>query len=221
MIRYLSHEISALNPTYGSCARTIELKQLRSLAQGESSCSFWFGMENHLGTHVDCPAHFFSNGMKIADYPADFWFFCKPQILPVKAEPGEIISQKSLPFEINPDTDLLIFNSGWSKKRREEEYCLRNPGIDPALGIWLRKAFPKIKAIGIDWISLSSFAHRDIGRDAHKAFLDPDGAGHPILIIEDMFMPGTVKELCQAWAFPLRIAGIDSAPCTVVGVFND
>ena len=42
----------------------------------------------------------------------------------------------------------------------------------------------------MDFISLSSFAHREEGRRAHKAFLCPYGKGgidfDPILIIEDM-----------------------------------
>ncbi len=218
MVRYLSHEISTINPTYGSCAKNIKLKQMRSLTRGDSCCSFWFGMENHWGTHVDCPAHFFTNGMRIIDYPADFWIFHKPQILPVKAGPGEIISHKCLPFEINPETDLLIFKSGWSAKRETEEYCLRNPGIDSALGAWLRKAYPKIRAIGIDWVSLSSYAHRDIGRQAHREFLNPAGEGHPILLIEDMDIPEELEALSQVFILPLRVEQMDSAPCTVIGV---
>ncbi len=218
MFRFLSHTIAATNPSYGSCKKNIELKRLRSSSAGDSCSTFWFSMENHLGTHIDCPAHFFDNGMKVVDYPADFWIFHKPQIIAVKAGPGEIISKEGLSEDVNPESDLLIFKSGWSKRRDEGEYCLRNPGIEPALGVWLRKSFPNIRALGIDWVSVSSYVHRDIGRKAHFEFLNPAGAGHPILLIEDMDIPEDLQSLNQIWALPLRVEELDSSPCTIIGV---
>ncbi len=161
---------------------------------------------------------FFDNGMKVVDYPADFWIFHKPQIIAVKAGPGEIISKEGLSEDVNPESDLLIFKSGWSKRRDEGEYCLRNPGIEPALGVWLRKSFPNIRALGIDWVSVSSYVHRDIGRKAHFEFLNPAGAGHPILLIEDMDIPEDLQSLNQIWALPLRVEELDSSPCTIIGV---
>lgn len=220
MIRYLSHKLSASIPVYGSTKATIQLREIKSIVSGDSCQTYWLGMENHWGTHVDCPAHFFTEGMKIADYEAKFWLFRKPQILSVNAKPGQIIGRKDLITEINPETDLLLLKSGWGKFRGEEIYSLQNPGLDPGLGLWLRKEYPSLRAIGFDWISLSSYTHRELGREAHKAFLNPEGVGHPIVIIEDMNISEYLNKLKEVWVVPLRVERIDSVPCTAIGVFE-
>ena len=220
MIRYLSHKLSASIPVYGSTKATIQLREIKSIVSGDSCQTYWLGMENHWGTHVDCPAHFFTEGMKIADYEAKFWLFRKPQILSVNAKPGQIIGRKDLITEINPETDLLLLKSGWGKFRGEEIYSLQNPGLDPGLGLWLRKEYPSLRAIGFDWISLSSYTHRELGREAHKAFLNPEGVGHPIVIIEDMNISEYLNKLKEVWVVPLRVERIDSVPCTASGVFE-
>lgn len=220
MIKFLSHKISPLMPAYGSTAEKIAFKQASSIGKDSSCRLFRFGMNNHCGTHVDCPAHFFVGGRKVADYPAGFWLFRKPQVCRLKVSPGRIISKEDLTVKINPKTDLLLLRSGWSRFRGKPVYSLRNPGIDPMLGGWLRKEYPLLRAVGIDWISISSYQHRDLGRQAHRKFLDPGGTGHPILIIEDMDLSLSLKGLKEVWLAPLRLEKVDSAPCTVLGVFE-
>ena len=219
MIKFLSHRILSLMPAYGLTGEKIVIKQVRSIKKNGSCQIFRFAMNNHCGTHVDCPAHFFVDGKKVADYPAEFWLFRKPQVCRLKVSPGQIISKKDLTIKINPKTDLLLLRSGWGRFRGKMAYSLRNPGIDPALGIWLRKKYPLLRAVGIDWISISSYKHRDLGRQAHRKFLDPRGTGHPILIIEDMDLSLKLNGLKNVWLAPLRLEKVDSAPCTVLGIF--
>lgn len=220
MIKFLSHKIYPLMPAYGLAAEKIDIKQVRSMGTKSSCQIFRFSMNNHCGTHVDCPAHFFAGGKKVADYPAGFWLFRRPQVCRLKARPSQIITEKDLAVKIDPKTDLLLLRSGWGRLRGKAVYSLRNPGIDPAVGAWLRKKYPLLRAIGIDWISVSSYKHREIGRQAHRRFLDPKDIGHPILIIEDMDLSPGLKGLKEVWLVPLRIGKVDSAPCTVLGVFE-
>jgi len=68
--------------------------------------------------------------------------------------------------------------------------------------------------IGFDSISVSSFANRMLGREAHKAFLNPE---KPILLLEDMDLREVnkntnFKEIIVA---PMRIAKCDGLPCTI------
>ena len=220
MICYLSHPITESMPVYGGNAN-LSLVPVKNIAQGDSCNSWSFCIENHWGTHVDCPAHFFIGGKKTADYPAEFWLFKKPQVIQIEAKPGQIITRDDFSCNLGPEADLILFQSGWWKFWEKEIYIARNPGLDSGLGLWLRRNFPAVRAIGIDWISISSFEHRDIGREAHKTFLDPDGEGHSILIIENMNMSGDLHNLKEVWVAPLLIKGIDSSPCTVIGVFDD
>lgn len=212
--------LSSVNPVYGCQRQKLKLKKLKSLRKGGACQKYSIEIENHWGTHVDCPAHFFIKGNRISNYPADFWIFYRPQIIPVEVQPGQIICQKDLTVEIAPEIDLLLLKSGWSKLRGTKKYSNDNPGLDPEFGLWLRRRYPSIRAIGFDWVSLSSYKHRELGRKAHKIFLDPKAQGHPILIIEDMFFPKDIKKVKEVWIVPLRIEGLDSAPCTVMGVFR-
>ena len=89
------------------------------------------------------------------------------------------------------------------------------------LALWLRQDFPAVRAIGMDWISVSSYESRELGRQAHRAFLNPDGEGSPVLIIEDMNLSKNLKNLAEVLVVPILIETIDSAPCTVIGFLKE
>ena len=101
----------------------------------------------------------------------------------------------------------------------KKKYIFDNPGIEAEIEFWLREN-RSIKLIGIDFISLLSFAHREEGRGAHKAFLCPYGKGgiafDPILIIEDMKLAQYEENLKNIVVMPLRTKNRDGAPVTVV-----
>lgn len=214
----MSHKLKRTIPVYGKVKESVLLKAVKSIAAGDSCRIYRVGVENHWGTHIDCPAHFFPKGKTVVDYEADFWFFRKPQVVSMKVLPGQMIDITDFKYDINVKTDLLILKTGWCEFRGQRVYSCQNPGISPNVGLWLRKKYPKVRAIGFDLISLSSFQHRNLGRNAHRVFLNPKGQGHPILIIEDMLIPEGLKKLESVWVVPIVIEGIDSAPCTVIGV---
>ena len=220
MICYLSHPITESMPVYGGNA-DLNLVSVKNVVQGDSCNTWHFCLENHWGTHVDCPAHFFVEGQKVADYPSDFWLFSKPQVIRIETKQSQVITRGSFSCDLDSQTDLILFQSGWWKFRGKKIYTMSNPGLHPSLALWLRKDFPAVRAIGMDWVSISSVENRDIGRDAHRAFLNPDGEGHPILIIEDMNLAANLHDLKEVWVAPLLVEGVDSAPCTVIGIFDD
>lgn len=218
-IRYFSYLITKSMPVYGGRAQ-LELTKVKTI-DNENSCNTWrFCLENHWGTHIDGINHFFSNGRKIMDYPADFWMFHNPQVLNVLLEPGELLKWETIANKINADADLLLMKSGWGQNRGSDLYWKRNPGIHADVGIGLRHLKCSIRAVGIDWISVSSFVHREEGRKTHQAFLNPEGHNEPILLVEDMDLSGNLANLSKVLVVPLMIEGIDSSPCTVIGVFE-
>ena len=220
-IEYLSYPFEQNNPVYGRPDQPMIINPVKSIESGDTCNVYSFTMENHWGTHVDCPAHFFTNAPRITDYAAEYWFFSNPQVINIEVKAGQIISPNDLPDRVAETTDLLILKTGWYRYRKNPYYCLENPGISPELGTWLRKERKNIRAIGFDFISLSSYVNRMIGRQAHQVFLNPDSEGNPILIIEDMCLGADLKGLKEVWVAPLRLSSVDSAPCTVIGVFND
>lgn len=216
---YLSHVLKGEIPVYGGKA-SLNIKSIRSISSENYANVFSFEMENHWGTHVDCPAHFFKDGMKVSEYAPETWLFNHPFVLKMPLEQNKIINPEDI-GHINEGTDLLLIKSDFSRFRGTERYSNNNPGFTPETGMWLRGKYPTVRAIGFDFISLSPYENRNLGREAHRAFLDPNGVNAPILVIEDMDLSGNLSGLKQVMVFPLRIEGVDSAPCTVIGVLED
>ena len=217
---YLSHAIKDEIPVYGGRV-SLDIDKIKSIAGGDSANIYRFTVESHYGTHIDAPNHFFDKGENAAGYPASFWIFKRPLIVDVTLMPSETLRCGEWTKAIKAETDIVLFRSGWSSMRSGKKYFLENPGIHPEIALYLRKKYPRIRAIGIDWISVSPYEDRALGREAHRAFLDPEGENNPICIIEDMDLSGTFKGLSEIYALPLRVQELDSAPCTVVGGYID
>ena len=186
---------------------------------GDSCNTLEVQLSNHLGTHVDCPYHFDPAGARVTDYPPEFWQLSSVGVVCVQAQPGHLISEQDLMSapgcdDLRSSCEGLFIKTGWSKHRSERAYWESPPGYSPSLASWLRERLPKLRFFGFDTISLSSFLHRETGREAHRAFLKNP---HPILILEDMDLsklqaPITLGEVLIS---PLFLSDADGAPCTV------
>ena len=218
--QYLSYEIKENIPVYGKRAR-VNISPVMSIRGGDTANVYEFTMQNHWGTHVDAPRHFFDKGKGICDFPPDHWIFDNPQVIEVELSSGGILTKDVWLNDIKFGTDILLFKSGWSRFRNEEKYFNDNPGIDPSVGTFIRENHSEIRAIGIDWISVSPHRKRDLGRETHRNFLSPEGKNSPVLIVEDMDLSEVSDSLNSIIILPLRMDILDSAPCTVIGGFDD
>ncbi len=205
---FLSYALDTSTPTYGN-------KDSLEISQNKVT------MSAHMGTHIDFPNHFFEGAASICDYSADFFIFAKPLVVEIK--PKSKIIQDELILSLDgirdDDYDILLVKTGGCKTRGEDGYALSGYGFAPEIAIFLREKYPKIRVFGFDTISVSSFLDRELGRAAHKAFLNPDS---PILLLEDMDLREIgANELKSIFVSPLRIGGFDGAPCVVIGEFVD
>jgi arylformamidase len=219
---WLSHALSDAMPTYGDGEKPAFLP-LKAMARGDSCNTARWTLPNHSGTHVDAPRHFFPDGPTISDYPAEFWVFRHSWCAAIpQPDGGGLIGQEQLPWcEIPQQTDLLLLKTGFGSQYGAERYWRDNPGLAPELAARLRSECPALRAVGFDFISVSSWRHRDAGREAHRAFLDP--AGPPLLLVEDMNLSGlqpgsTFNRVIVA---PLRVGHADASPCTVLAEVNE
>lgn len=218
----LSHVLSGTTPLYGKTG-AIRIDVCRSIAAGDTSNNSEISLPAHAGTHIDAPFHFDRNGWTLDQYPPDFWICTHPFVLQKRVEPAEIIrladwqdALESIPVA----ADLLLLKTGFEDYRGKVEYATHGPGIAPDVGLWLRRN-RRLRMIGFDFISLSCFQERQLGREAHRAFLEaePEGAGEigePLLIIEDMRLSdldGVPKEVVVA---PLVFENADGAPVSVI-----
>ena len=131
---------------------------------------------------------------------------------------GRWINWEDIKISVKGNFELMLIKTGFCDRRKEREYWENNPGLNSDLGLLLRRRFPCLKAVGFDFISVSRWQDRDEGRKAHKAFLDPEGEGLPILIIEDMDLSqlSESQELSSVLVVPLRTADSNGAPVTVI-----
>ena len=116
---------------------------------------------------------------------------------------------------MNSDAELVLLKTGFSKFRSQDRYWKLNLGLSLEFANWIRKKFKKIKIIGIDSISISSWVHRDIGRKAHKKLLSNK---KPVLLIEDMDLNkiGEKTIIKKIYIAPLRVSGASGCPCTII-----
>ncbi len=209
---WLSHVFDANTPLYGG-GKDWEWFRNKEIQKGDSCNTSLLKLPSHAGTHVDAPLHFIEDGMAIEEYAAEDWIFQNPILVFVDPEKGGLIKPDDLNIKKNKKTDMILFCTSFEKFRHDEIFWKENPGIAPETADYLLDQCPNLKAIGMNFISISSFKHRDVGRLSHKAFL-----GKGIRIIEDMHLlalqPGDVIK--NVMVLPLRFKAGDGSPCTVI-----
>ncbi|TQE84043.1 cyclase family protein [Leptospira noguchii] len=221
---YLNHLLKSNTPSYANNGK-LEILRTRLIKAGDTSNETELAFSNHMGTHIDAPFHFSDFGKKLDDYAPGMWFCNFPHIIEYNAEPGEILGLeklKPLLKDIPESTDVLILRTGFEKYRNSnlDFYCFQNPAIEPSVGLWLRKN-RRLKFFGFDYISLSSRAHREMGKESHRAFLcdflnENKIEGDPILLIEDMKLSEIKNSLHRIIVSPLLFENADGAPVTVL-----
>jgi len=219
--RYLSYPLSPETPAYAG-GQGFFTRPDKQMATGDSCNTQIWEMPNHIGTHVDVPRHFSEAGSTIDAYPADFWVFDHPWILDISPVAPEIlITPEHLDLsKVSHETDILLLRTGFFRFRGQDEYWRYSPGVSPDIADMLRQRLPSVRAIGFDLISVSSLAHREIGRKAHQAFLDH---AQPILLIEDMDLSfGNPDDFfSKIIVAPLQVEGSDGSLCTVLGKMSE
>lgn len=222
--RLLSYPVNAAMPMYGSAPQP-SLTPYRQIAKGDTSNSYIFSLHNHTGTHIDAPRHFVENGKSISDYSLDELIFKSPIMVDCPKNSATLITPDDLQHTLHllQISDCLLLHTGYERFRNEEKYRTHNPGIAPETILWIREDYPDIRCIGIDSISISSFQHRNEGREAHKvAFIEQTGLGKPLLLIEDMkFDTISGESIEKMFIIPWRIEGIDSAPCNIIAIIKN
>ena len=211
---WLSHLLDTQTPLYGG-EDVVHIVRDKDMAAGATCNTSRLSLPSHSGTHVDAPLHFLADGRGTDTFPPEFWVFRSPRLLDVTIRPGQLIGADDIDLGADDATELLLLRTGFEAHRFKRLYWENGPGLSCELASIFRQRLPKLKAVGFDFISLSSFQHRNEGREAHRHFLRSE-----ILIIEDMALSdaGGHTDLEQVIALPLRFRESDGAPCTVIGL---
>lgn len=219
---FLSHVLTKDTPAYGG-KTTVKIESENRITEGKGSNTQRWEIQNHIGTHVDAPRHFFDEGNSVDEYPTEFWLCSNTTLVDVPLEKPVWIRPEDIEGKADYSAECLLIRTGWQRHRGDEVYFLDNPGLSADLARWLRKTFVNLKFVGMDFISVSMFQDRENGRLAHREFLDGFGKGRPVLPIEDMDLrrlPENAR-ITSLVVAPLRVKGADGSPVTVLATFND
>ncbi len=142
----------------------------------------------------------------------------------ISLKPNNYIIEDDLISNLNiirdEEYDILIVKTDLCHDRDKDQFWQQNYGFSPKIYDYLIKNFPSIRVLGFDSISISSWQNRELGKVAHKVFLNPK---KPILLLEDMNLVNidVSTQLLQIIIAPMRLEECDGCPCTVYGIVED
>ncbi len=179
-------------------------------------------LASHTGTHLDSPRHVIDDGVRITEYRPEELIFTRIEVVDLQLADAENVQ----PIHLEPHApglqraDLALFRFGYAHVRREDpdRFSLRCPGFCVESARWLRETCPQLRAMGMDVPSVSTIAHLEETMAAHNELLS--GEGRRFLIIEDMKLDENLQDLSEVRVSPWLVLGMDSGPCTILGVRN-
>ena len=184
-------------------APPLELLERRRIHRGDPVNASALTMSVHAGTHVDAPLHFVPDGAGVDSLPLEV--FIGPAVVHAVDAERYITEEHVNAIELGGATRVLF-------KTRNSE-LLRKPDYDPdfvAFSVEAARALVArgLRLVGLDYLSV---AHADTQVPVHRAFLD-----HGVVLLEGVDLsevaPGRYELIC----FPLKLRGLDGAPCRAV-----
>jgi kynurenine formamidase len=201
----LSHEIFDGMPVFPTDIQ-VSLKQTHKVAtDGYSNFRIMSGL--HIGTHIDSPAHFISDGERIHQISPER--FCGRAIV-LDARSAESLYMNILP-ENGIDEDLIvIICTGHYKNFKSDNYYKDYPVLSPEICEYFISR--KVKMVALDTPSPDKSPY-----EIHDILL---GAG--ILIAENLTNTEQLLNIddIMLYAFPLKIQA-DGSPSRIIAVINN
>ncbi|MHB0859314.1 MAG: cyclase family protein [Anaerolineae bacterium] len=202
--------------------RPMEIVPHMRLAAGDDANVSRVSFDNHSNTHVDAPAHVVEGSLPISAFSWEDLTFRRPALIDLPLRDAAVIG----PEHLEPHraalrgVDMLLLRLGYGPIRRTEprRYLAKCPGFGVPGAAFLREEFPELRCVGMDVPSFSCIEYLDETMRAHNVLLE--GQGRRYLLIEDMDLEKDLARLQGVLVVPWMIAGVDSAPCTVLGVLG-
>ncbi|MDR3696316.1 cyclase family protein [Mucilaginibacter sp.] len=214
----MSHIISQNTPAYGNRDK-ITINANSSIIKGDTAnTSSWIFSNNHIGTHIDSAFHFCQNGRKTFEIPVEEFYYRNVILVDIPCTEAKLINVSdfdTVSENIDPGLELLLIRTGYENYRAIDKYWDDNPGLAPELANYFRAHFPKLRCVGFDFISLTSWKFRPEGRESHRQFLCPPGNNSCILVIEDMALKNVDSDIDWVIVAPLFVEDGNGGAVTV------
>ena len=184
-------------------AAPLELHERRRMHRGDPANASALTMSVHSGTHVDAPFHFLPDGVGVDALPLEV--FMGPALVHAVEAERYITPEHVDALDLGGATRVLF-------KTRNSQ-LLRKATYDADFVAFSVEAARALVARGVTLVGLDylSVAHDDMQVPVHRAFLD-----HGVVLLEGVDLsevaPGRYELIC----FPLKLRGLDGAPCRAV-----
>ena len=158
-------------------------------------------INNHLGTHIDAPAHMVEGGKWLRDYSAEK-FVCEGTCIDARGK--ELTANLLEDIDVKPGQAVLFYTGrgdNFKTQAYAEDYAKFGQDLADLL------VAKQVSMVGVDMISYDHDAPFPI----HKTLLEAD-----ILLIENLINLGEVaSKVFKLYALPLKL-DLEAAPARVI-----
>ena len=212
----LSYPLSSRTP-YPDGGRPVRITPTSQLARGDISNTSLVEFWNHIGTHIDGPAHMTPAGPFTRYCPPTGLFLNSVTVVDIECPDSKLIGPKDVkwPRSELANCELLLLRTGFSLCRQSDpkRYSFKNPGLSADFARFVTENCPRLRCLGIDAISFAAAEYLAEGIQAHKILSE---RSNPVLLIEDMNLASDLSRLQRVLIVPFFIEDVDSCPCTVI-----
>ncbi|NCB30591.1 MAG: cyclase family protein [Clostridia bacterium] len=207
----LTHTIRSDMPVFPG-TQPPALSPANTIAQdgfAETLLSFY----SHTGTHMDAPAHLFSQGIPLDAFPSG-QFLGKGLVLDCTKESGfigmDVLQRAGRALDA---AEFLLFYTGWSKRWGSAAYYEGFPCIDATVAAYIAACGKK--GIGLDTISADPVT--DGALPIHRQLL----SGGKTIIVENLTNLDQIGSgLFTFCALPLKFVHADGAPVRALAILD-
>lgn len=173
-------------------------------------------MFSHTGTHMDAPAHLFSNRTVLNCLPVEQFVGIGLVIDCSELKEGQRITIDFIK-KVQKKADaaeFLLFYTGWDKYFGMESYFGEYPFITEEVADYLIQS--QKKGVGLDTIGLDPISDENL--TLHKKLFE----NTEIVVIENLVKLGEIgSDLFTFCALPLKFKDSDGAPIRAIAILED
>lgn len=187
----------------------VEIRDWRSLSNGDTANVSILNFGAHTGTHVDAPAHFIEGAAKVESLALNA-LIGESELIEVP-EDRRVIDEEFVAARCTPGTERILFKTRNSALWNESKPEFHTDFTYLDLNAATKLVQQGVKLIGIDYLSIEKFGEHD--HETHRALLS-----HGVIILEGLNLTDVPAGQYELICLPLRLRGGkgDGAPARVV-----
>ncbi|OCA99640.1 cyclase family protein [Clostridium beijerinckii] len=210
----LTHTISENMPVYPGTEKP--KLEVSSTYEKDGFKETLLTMFSHTGTHMDSPAHLFSQRTTLDSFSAEQFVGKGIVVYCSNLKEGQKITMKYIEA-VKEKADIaqyILFYTGWDKYWGTDAYFGNYPYITEEVAEYLIKS--KKKGVGIDVIGIDPI--KDENLTIHKKlFAETD-----IVVIENLTSLDKVRnDIFTFCALPIKFKDSDGAPVRAIAILED